>query len=246
MKQNTYILSRLALKGKNFNMTPKWIRNRLNLFENTCYKSICEQTDQNFKWFLCSTESMLTQEQVARLKTLSKDNIRFVFLEDKKSWQTFLREIIKEESKNVDKVLTMRVDSDDILAHDFVEVAKNLSLKTKQNNDVVINYSSGYEFFNKQNRFVLRSRRDTNMFISLSEDAKKDEYKLCIFDQHPRMNKHFDVIQWNDRPMWLQLLHGKNIYTHRPMGKQRITELEDIKSRFSNEDLSDVIRNSFE
>lgn len=224
------LVSRFAVEGNKLKLTEDWIDHRLDLLEKYCYPSIENQTDQEFEWWVFNSENIFNDEQLNRINNLTR--FKNIYIDSK---STNYGEVLKKLLCEVDydELITTRVDCDDALHKNFIyDIKDNL-----KNNDkpYVLNFSTGFEYNTQSKLLTKRSRKDSNMFISLVE-KKSENLKTVLCKQHQRMKKEFKVYQLNfGKPSWLQLIHGQNICTTKNLSLQKATstEVQNIKEDFN-------------
>jgi hypothetical protein len=235
MKIKYLILTRLAMESKKFEITNEWLDKRIKLYKDICYPSILNQTNQNFKWLIWNTKDELSENYINELKELDTENIFHFFEERGKDYVELTKEWIYEKlNLDTDVLITSRIDTDDAFSNDYVDTVYKCIDLTKR--PFVLNFSSGFEYNTKTKRYTIRTKRDTNMFTTVISNYDR-LYHTVLDEPHTKLSRKFkQVYQWNEKPMWLQLMHDSNIYTQDNMGKKiRFPKFyNSIKERFPN------------
>lgn len=203
------ILSRFAIGSKPF-MTKEWVDHRLNLLEKYCYPSMANQNCNNFRWIVASHRRNINNEQLDRLNKMKK--IENILLDNGEGYKGGIMSICKSLlSHETDILITTRIDCDDIVHKYFTyEIQKNC---THTIDKYTLNFSTGYEYDTTKKLLTMRSRKDTNMFVSLVE-KNTTEIKTVLCEHHQRLKNRFPNYQlYTNKPMWIQLIHGSNIAT---------------------------------
>ena len=187
-----------------------WLRHRFKLFNKFCYPSIRGQSNKNFKWivlFNINTPDVFKQ----KIKKYSEwENFIPVYIgrcRNINDPDMFVRkEIIPQYLDSGSKYLiTTRVDSDDGICKDYVQMIQNHFDKQKLQ---FINFNNGY-VWNYNTCEVYLDEQPSNPFISLIEEV--GEIKTVWCENHPELCKVGPVKGITTKPAWLQVVHGRNI-----------------------------------
>lgn len=189
------------------NLDPKWLDGRFTLFEEICLPSVGSQTNQNFDWlvFFDSKTPQKYKEKINSLVKIYAFHPIYVDIFDLSRISTSLFKDYAGENM----LLTSRLDSDDILATDYVDKLHSIALK--QHNKCVINFDNGAILFTKHNKRSLYQYEDkSNPFTSLLEPFKAD-LSTILAVKHTDLHAFAEVVHVKDKPMWLQVVHGGNV-----------------------------------
>lgn len=185
-----------------------WLRERVTRFERDCIPSFKSQTVQSFTWILLvDADSPPWLEPALRTATDSLSMPVFVrsvagVLDERK-----LANVVSEFSTSA-FLLTSRVDNDDIIARDFIEVVQSSFIPRHR---VVLDVPRGAQV--EDGRFYLRCYR-LGPFISYIEETAHS-MATVLRDAHPSMADHGEVhVVPGGEPLWLQVLHGSNFANH--------------------------------
>jgi hypothetical protein len=183
---------------------PDWLRDRFELFNRYCLPSLVAQTQQSFSWILFFDRN--TPEPFAeKVRGLAQQypNIHPVFCDDLPIDR--VREVVQSVVPVAPKwLLTTRLDNDDGVHPEFVATLQRAQ-RFKQAE--VLNVPFGI-ILSGERAYL---RRDTsNAFISLSEPF--DNFKTVFsITRHVYAHESYPVRQVGEQPMWLQVVHAKNI-----------------------------------
>jgi len=183
-----------------------WLKKRIKLFDDFCYPSIREQTNQNFKWLvLFNINTPVVFKQIIQ-KYSEWDNFIPVYIEPIKKASSLRRivrgEIIPKYLKGKTKYLiTTRIDSDDALCKDYIEMVQRRFNKQKLQ---FLNFNNGYIWKYKFNQ-IYSDKQPSNPFITLIEEV--GEIKTVFCWSHPELSKIGPVMEIETEPAWLQLSH---------------------------------------
>lgn len=188
-----------------------WLKDRFNLFQNFCLPSMIGQTSKNFEWWVyfdINTESSFKKI----IEDFEKKYSNFI-AKYEKNYDSFevnmpidISNKIKKENK--DWLITTRLDNDDMLAKDTVEI---LQKKLNYQNNILLEIPWGYTLEMGQKSKLRKVRSQLNPFISYVEKVEIDKViKSVYFHQHTEWRDIKSVIVTN-RPQWVQVIHSKNL-----------------------------------
>jgi glycosyltransferase involved in cell wall biosynthesis len=205
------------------NLEPSWLNERIKLFEEICLPSVAAQTNQNFEW-LVFFDSKTPDAYISKInKLLEKFRFQPIYIDvfDIKA----IRNNVFKYSTEDSMLLTSRLDSDDVLAIDYVKVLQSISdgITDKR----IINFDNGAILFSKGNSHSLYQYEDmSNPFTSLLEPFE-DGFSTILALKHTELHTFAEVVHIKGKPMWLQLVHGGNV-SNRVRGKRvRINQYND-------------------
>ncbi|HEY9220213.1 MAG TPA: glycosyltransferase [Lutibacter sp.] len=210
-----YILTRFNLratdwtttKNKEKVLTDEWLKERFDLFENFCFSSVKNQSNQNFKWlvFFDVNTPEFYKIKVEEFRK-SYENFYPVFID---GMPNFLPEIIKniKQMDNEKYIITSRLDNDDSLHEDYVKVIQ--SYFDKQNH-LAIDLIDGYTLQIGDKIRLGFQKHLYNPFISLIE-KKEDDFKTVWFrSRHGSWKYEKNIIRVKDKRLWMGIIHSKN------------------------------------
>jgi len=189
-------------------LNTKWLNSRLKLFEDYCFASLKSQINQNFIWLVFFDKE--TPENIKKRIYKYHDNWDKFIPFFVNNYQLQYKNIIKKHIDCCNKYLiTSRIDNDDAYALDYVETVQNEYFKNvKKYSSFVINFNKGYVFELDTNKIYIRNHY-INAFCSLVEPLENFRSVLC--KDHRELGTQFKVLKKSLKPMWLQVIHGKNI-----------------------------------
>ena len=191
---------------------PDWLADRFALFDRHCLPSVRAQREQNFSWILFFDRA--TPEPFAeRARELGagQSNILPVFVDDLpiEFVKNAVRDLVPGSAK---WVLTTRLDNDDALHEDFVRSVQSAQRFERAE---VLNCPQGYVLSGSR---AYKLRHSSNAFISLSEPLAIFQTVFSI-QRHVYARESYPVRQLDESPLWMQVVHGKNI-SNRVRGKR--------------------------
>lgn len=106
-----------------------------------------------------------------------------------------------------DYIVTTRLDNDDALHRDYVQTIQ--TFVTRDARKVMYNFLYGYQL-NLNNGIVQKYYYPNSHFTTLVE-SKKDVFLSAFYGDHRFVNVLHEVVNISMKPMWCELLHGKNV-----------------------------------
>lgn len=183
----------------------QWLIDRLRIFKDWCLPSIRSQTVRPDYWLVfCDAESPPWFRQ--ELHELLGPGEEAVWVSGSSSPEMFATAVANRCSGKP-YLITTRVDNDDAISRDFVEMVQNLFGAQEK---LFINFTQGSQ--HSQGRFYWRLD-PSNAFISLIERHTPERTApLTVFvDWHTRLGGHGDIARVKTHTAWIQNVHGGNI-----------------------------------
>lgn len=213
-----FILTRfnINITAANFSLRLEdtWLSLRFDLFQRFCFPSVRGQSCQDFTWLVLFDEQTpkLYQRVIAAYAAYANFLPLFCGPHDTVLPQAVAK--MRELAPEAEWLLTTRLDNDDALAKDFVrclhEVARSAdAVRPEPGGPVYINFPMGLQYH--ENR-VYDFADLTNAFVSLLEPAESAQTVFWV--DHPAIYDKAPVIQAKAKPMWLQNVHGTNVYNY--------------------------------
>lgn len=180
----------------------EWLRHRLGYFEKVCCESIRSQTVQGFEWlvYFDAERDQWFEDEVNRL---AAGLFTPVWVVGKFSPEDCAANVAARTDRPW--VITTRVDNDDALAREFVERVQS-AFKAEAE---FINFTTGLQLTDDGK--VFHRSDPSNAFISLIEPVTDKPLMGVYVAWHDRVSAFAPVRQVTTHPMWVQMVHGKNI-----------------------------------
>jgi len=183
----------------------QWMKQRLALFEKYCLPSIINQVNQEFTWLLLLDPQTPKKylRRLARYKN-AYHNIRLCL----GGWfDSHLKRMIKQGTKFL---ITTRIDNDDALHQKAIRYIQN---SFRQQELQLVGFPLGYHL--EGDRLYL-NKSGSYSFLSLIEKVRRVDGRLQIktvrCPHHLRFYKTSKIrFLKPDTPMWLQIIHGRNL-----------------------------------
>jgi|26BtaG_2_1085354.scaffolds.fasta_scaffold00119_13 hypothetical protein len=250
-----FLITRFNLKNEHWKhtksgqqvITEEWLHERFRLFETYCFPSVENQTNQKFYWcILFDTQTpSVYKEKIEHIATKGT-NIYPLFIDGFKSLQSALIEFITSQLNKNDKyIITTRLDNDDIIHKDFIDTIQSLSV---QKDKTIIDLIEGYQVSINNKETDLRAYRSQyNPFISLVESVR--DFKTVISKDHNDWKSLDNIITYDSKPMWIQLIHKGNLTNDKIKALKKVSNLhiEEFgldKLTFDNPNSSIVLYNT--
>ena len=184
-----------------------WLQHRCELFERFCLPSVIGQTCKNFDWvvFFDAATPMPFQERIRRYH--DQGDIRRIYLKGEFG-QDAIRDAIGHLVDGYDYVITTRLDNDDAICRNFVEVIQS---RFAAQEFEFLNFTNGYVWHGSQ---VYRSQYQSSPFISLVE--RNGTLSTVFNGNHMHLSSLGPIRQIAEPAGWLQVVHDRNLanYAH--------------------------------
>lgn len=213
------ILTRFnILSGSNFTLglDYDWLSNRFELFDSFCYPSVRNQTNQNFKWlvFFDSATPQLFRKKInlyAKWDVFTPCYVDFTN-------DNIINRIIAKTKESSDFLITSRLDNDDALSRDYVQTVLDNFRKQKRS---FLNFNKGYVLDIENNSLYIYNHY-SNAFITLIEKTEDFTTVFCDGISHIDLASEGRIEPIHMDPMWLQVVHSKNIKNKIKSGMRRV------------------------
>ena len=238
-----YIITRFNLRRADWTETKNnekvlsesWLEERFDLFENFCFPSVKNQTNQHFKWFVFfdTNTPEKYKHKIEAYKKVFK-NFHPFFIEGMKNFLPSIKE--KANSDTIEKyIITSRLDNDDSLHENYVDVVQSyFNRQDYMAIDIIDGY--GMQIGNKVR--IGKMRHLYNPYISLIE--KKENCKTVWHIGHAYWKYERNIFRVKNKPSWLTIIHKKNkANKFRGYGKVDPTIL--LKFNYSSSKVNELI-----
>lgn len=208
--------TRMAGRWHKRDADDKYLRYRLWLFDRFCLPSITGQTSRNFQWFVLfgvDTPEWL-RTQLAAYE--SANYFIPLYAPDTATAWKIIQQWIDQNTERGDQLLTTRLDSDDAFSCHFVQWVQGLCTEEmdlwyfcpRNGQQVVVrsNDPSEWKYF--------KLGYPANPFVSMLERITAEPVKMIYHRKHGSIkakNVGAPVRAMLHHPMWMQILHGKNL-----------------------------------
>ncbi len=198
-----FLLTRFNVKFSATSKAPSddWLRNRLGYFRQWALPSIRAQSARFDHWLIfCDGASPAWFKD--EMNALKDCNITVIWVDGAMSSQ--VGEAVEERATR-DYIITTRLDNDDAIAKDFLELVQRHFASQEF---AFINLSNGVQYHD--GRFY--SYADpSNPFISLVERRGQRRARTVFLDWHTRLETHGPIERVRSHPAWIQNVHGENL-----------------------------------
>jgi len=186
-------------------LTDSWLKERFDLFENYCFHSVKNQSNQNFKWFVFFDVNT-PDEYVTKIQDYkdSYENFYPFFID---GMENYLPSIIEKINLNCDQdyLITSRLDNDDSLHKNYVDEVQSCF---DSQDYLAIDIIDGYTLLTGEKSLLGLKKHLYNPFISLIE--KKENYKTVWFREHTHWKYEKRILRVKNKLLWLTVIHSKN------------------------------------
>ena len=224
-----FIITRFNLRGNED--TPSsakmideaYLAQRLELFERFCLPTVRSQTEQDFKWLVLFADE--TPEPVkARVAAYAAAWPNLVPLYLPRGTGSVGPLVVRPYlDAGPQTLITTRLDNDDGLARDYVAKVQRQALTGER---LVLQFPAGYVWHNDR---IYLDRQEHNAFTTLVEplpQGSASEFNTIYKGSHSDIGRLGRVVDVDDEPSWLQVIHGSNLENYVRGRRERIDCLQ--------------------
>jgi len=224
-----FIITRFNLRGPDD--TPSsakmideaYLAQRLELFERFCLPTVRSQTEQDFKWLVLFADQ--TPEPVkARVARYAADWPNLVPVYLPRGASTVGPLVVRPYLDATPQTLiTTRLDNDDGLARDYVAKVQRHAATGER---LVLQFPAGYVWHDGR---IYLDRQEHNAFTTLVEplaQGNASEFNTIYKGSHSDIARLGRLVDVDDEPGWLQVIHGTNLENYVRGSRQRIDCLQ--------------------
>jgi hypothetical protein len=203
-----------------------WLAHRFELFETFCYPAIRAQTCRDFRWLVFLDPDTPAGFQ-RRIEDLGSDSpLEPVYIP---KMEDYRRPTLERIGADVTHVITTTLDNDDAVATSFVE---RVQAEFRGQDFEFVNFLHGYRLDLRKRRLYAHAIR-VNPFISLIERNGEGVRTMRGCGPHDHLASKFPQIRdVATEPLWLQVVHGRNIAVTGVWGCRRVP-LSVLQDRFA-------------
>ena len=210
MKIRHYLITRFNLGYEKHVSSDfiRWHKERLKLFEAFCLRSVNGQNNKAFEWliFIDSNSPRFFKDNLLGLTKASEVSIQIVESDCGFDFGDYLKSFFKGIDRlGLDFVITTRLDSDDAVAYNFIDLIQSRFLPEHNS---ALNFENGI-FYNIKMKVYARVRHRGNSFVSFVESAGA-EIKTVYFQEHTYFKKHQSTVRIEKGFSWLVFIHSAN------------------------------------
>ncbi len=190
-------------------LTPEWLNHRFELFENNTLRSVKNQINQNFSWlvFFDINTPNHYRKWIQKIDK-SYDNFIPVFIDGLEYLASSTEvEVFKRLDNNDDFVITTRLDNDDLIHEKFIEKLQSAFIPKHK---TIIDARLGYQMILEDSKAEYRLfKKAYNPFLSVISNVSN--FESAVSRSHHQWQAISNLIALNDQPLWIQLVHHKNM-----------------------------------
>lgn len=230
MKFQQFLLTRFNVpipQRPGANLDINWLAHRLHLFETYCLPSVENQTVQDFRWLL-AVDARTNGDYLRTLLMKLPHNAQVVLVKEGEPFTSRIRAVVNSYVRDVDFVVSSRLDNDDALCADFMFMVRgaakqmvseqSLSVVSKENLIQFID-SAGHAYKIDQDSFAPREPyalhpTALSPFLSAVERPQRFGSVMTAFcGDHGKVKSLYPGARvynhW--RRLWVQVLHDRNV-----------------------------------
>jgi len=224
-----FIITRFNLRGMEDNASSAkmidegYLAQRLELFERFCLPTIRSQTEQDFKWLVLFADETPAPVK-ARVAAYGADWANFVPVYLPRGTGSVGPLVVGPYLDGSPQTLvTTRLDNDDGLARDYIAKVRR---HTVGNERLVLQFPMGYVWHDER---IYLDRQEHNAFTTLVEPLPQGNagvFNTIYKGSHSDIERLGRVINVDEQPSWLQVIHGSNVENYVRGSRQRIERLQ--------------------
>ena len=214
---NHYLITRFNLRTEEWRhtrqgadvLTDCWLEERFRLFENYCLPSVAQQTNPNFTWCVFfDIETPLKFRKKIEKFTQQCASFTPIYIKSMALLNQSFIEFIENNKKHYFPfVITTRLDNDDIIHKDFIDVVQN---RFKLRDNLVIDLRKGFQVNLESKQTEIRKIDfPFNQFISFVENSE-NKVTTVMAKPHQEWKRHPKVMVYDKEEMWIELIHNSN------------------------------------
>ncbi len=189
---------------------PVWLENRFKLFDQYCFPSVSQQSNQNFRW-LVFFDADTPNDFKLKIENYSLHWPNFIpiYIDFPLPYGQFsdearevVRKLITEDCKYL---ITTWLDNDDAIHKNYVQMIQD---EFAEQECETINFIFGYQLSEGKIYFDFEL---ANHFISLVERYVPESFHTCLCRPHKEI---YEVCKSAKKilckPVWIEVVHGSN------------------------------------
>jgi hypothetical protein len=186
----------------------EWLEARLELFEAYCLPSLAAQSASDFRWLVYCDDST-PEDTLERLRAYRDDCPQLEVTMTGKGRHP-IRMLESLVPRDVDLVLTTRIDSDDAMHVDLLSSVQEYvePFAASGHDQLLINFPRGFKL-DVAAAQAYHSHLDNSPFHSLIE--RRRPIRSVMSGNHSVLHQQYPTHQDHSIPGWLQVVYGGNI-----------------------------------
>ena len=221
MRASTSRFTHLLLTGFNMRISgcpgldPAWLSHRFELFDRFCYPSVRAQSNQNFKWLVfCDVDT--PREFKDRLEAHAEWKGFLPYYT--RTLEAYREPVLENIDGSATHLITTNLDNDDAVAETFIE---NVQQQFDGQEFQLVNFPTGLRLRLRRPKLYAHQVQ-ANPFLSLIE-RNDDVTTIRGCGPHNLLeSKYDDIRDVESEPLWLQVVHGRNIAATGIWGCRRV------------------------
>ncbi|RLD20110.1 MAG: hypothetical protein DRI69_06910 [Bacteroidetes bacterium] len=182
-----------------------WLEERFELFDNYCFSSVKNQTNQNFKWLVFfDTKTPEKYKEIIEQYRLAYSNFHPFFVDGMESFLPAITESVSQFD-NKEYMISSRLDNDDCIHKDYVKTVQSYFNKQAY---LAIDLIDGYRMETGRRVRLGKMKNLFNPYISLIENG--DGAKTVWHKGHTYWKYEKRVLTVKNSRMWMTIIHEKN------------------------------------
>nr|WP_321236283.1 glycosyltransferase [uncultured Psychroserpens sp.] len=228
-----FLITRFNLKNEEWKttasqyevLTSKWLDARFKIFDRYCFKSVKNQSNQNFTWLVCfDIDTPLAYKDKIESYAKAFKNFKPIYINGFKNLNDDVFYYIQTQLHPEDgHYLTTRLDNDDIIHRDFI---KTIQDSYKPQDKTIIDLQMGYQLIlNAKSAIEIRTLKlKSNPFVSVV--SNHDSKDMVITHSHHYWASYPNQVVIQKQALWIQLIHSDNKLNKRSKVSKRVQKIK--------------------
>nr|WP_275950784.1 glycosyltransferase [Enterococcus rivorum] len=224
-------MDEMKTKKINVNLNENYLEKRFELFRKYTIPSIKGQTTKNFIWVVMFHKK--TPKKFLNQIFEMKQEMSFfhpIFIDDNENIERILNEYLL--SNKSEAYLTSRIDNDDSLHKEYIEVVQKILSNSTQKKAISFPYGMQYsENHQILSKYIFEHNHFTTLFSKYNGEDILDTINNY---NHMTLSSQVSVDSIIlDKPMWLEVVHKDNISNRMKFRRKDIVERNSLINDFS-------------
>jgi hypothetical protein len=185
-------------------LDPAWLTDRLGLFDRYCLRSVMNQSNAEFEWFVfCNAESPTWFKET--MESYGKP-LTVIYVQGPATDQVIAQKVRESGRVTTPYLITTRIDNDDAMA---IGHLSRVQAAFKRQEREFLTFPFGLQLYRGHLYHIYCSN---SPFLSLVEKVGPDNtFTTILCVPHLKVHKAGRVRRLWSAPQWLQVLHGNNV-----------------------------------
>lgn len=208
---------------------PRWLDERLRLFEEYCLPSIQKQTCSDFVWILIGDVRTpdVYKKRIEDYRSLLPQIRTYWSGYQSDGYHSLYKQIGRDFARGCDVLISTRLDNDDILSPDYIASVQRIAMDGVEG---IVSFPIGRQTFVKDGRsYKIRYMQNH----STSRIEQLNFATIMVYD-HTQVDVSQLHVFETEEPMWEEIVHGGNVCNdYVPKYHYYISSVSDVMDLFA-------------